>query len=465
MNFQFQRPEGFKLFASRLMVLIIVTIIAMSWLAFPYFIQGKQVLREAGSSVKHDKRLQVSNITQFLTQRVTLPINMEVDALYAIPDYFQYSDKAGFVSEYRPDINFVFFVVESTHDFNLPNTLPIVELVVDNKRYSAMSIEGPLDVEHHRTNIALFPKKDSDGNRILTEHTKEVRLEVFHQWSQNMRYSQDPDKLWKLAYVWQNPVEIPPELQTEKAFTPLLIISLSAGLLSAVLTPCLLQLLVIYLVTMTGVTAENLSQFKQLDRQAKSRLIQVALAFTGGFVVLFTVAGAFVGYSGKEAQVLFAEHSRTVSVVAGILVILLGIWMGMRTRAPLVCHIPGKAFLDKLDKKGVWSSALVAIAFSLGCISCFGGAIIATLFIYVGSLGSPATGALVMFLFSAGVTIPFMLAAVFLSKSMPILNGLAKHSAKIGFVSMLFIIGFGIILITDNFHVISDLLYAWLGLS
>lgn len=437
----------------------------MSWLAFPYLIQGKQVLRDTGITVKQEKRIKTTGITQYLTQRVNLPINVEVDALFAIPEYFQYSDKAGLVSEYRPDNNFVFFVVETTHDFDLPNKIPEAELVVDGKRYSPIRAEGPEEVEHHRTNIFLFPKKDTLGNPVISPSTKEVRLELFHRWGEYNLYAAEPDKRWKLAYVWQYPVQIPDELQTKTAFTPLLVLSLSAGLLSAVLTPCLLQLLVIYLVTMTGVTAENLSQFKQLDKTSKIRLIQVALAFTGGFIILFTSAGAFVGYSGKEAQILFSESSRMISIIAGVLVIALGIWMGIRTHAPMVCNIPGANYVAKLDKRGIWSSALVAIAFSLGCISCFGGAIIATLFIYVGSLGSPLTGALVMFLFSIGITVPFLLAAIFLSKSLPLLEGLAKYSSKIGFVSMILIISFGLVLITDNFHVISDLIYPWLGLN
>ena len=465
MNILTQRIRGIKLFATALVIFIVMAGIAMSWLAFPYLIQGKQVLRETGMTVKQEKRIQVTGITQYLSQRVNLPINVEVDALFAIPEYFQHSDKAGLVSEYRPDINFVFFVAESTHDFDLPNKIPKAVLVVDGKRYSPISAEGPDEAEHHRTNIFLFPKKDASGNAVVTPSTKEIRLELFHSWGQSNIYAAEPEKEWKLAYTWQYPVNIPDELQSETAFTPLLVMSLSAGLLSAVLTPCLLQLLVIYLVTMTGVTAENLSQFKQLDKKAKIRLIQVALAFTGGFVLLFTSAGAFVGYSGKEAQIIFSESSRMISIVAGILVITLGIWMGIRTRAPMVCNIPGADYIAKLDKNGIWSSALVAIAFSLGCISCFGGAIIATLFIYVGSLGSPLTGALVMFLFSIGITVPFLLAAVFLSKSLPLLEGLTKYSQKIGFVSMLFIISFGLILITDNFHVISDLIYPWLGLN
>ena len=117
-----------------------------------------------------------------------------------------------------------------------------------------------------------------------------------------------------------------------------------------------------------------------------------------------------------------------------------------------------------IDQRGLVSSALMAAGFSLGCITCFGGAIIATLLIYVGTLGSPLVGAGVMFAFSLGVAIPFLLAALFLSRVMPLMDRLAKYAPLMGFISMMVIVAFGTVLVTDNFHVLSNLIYPYLGL-
>ena len=46
-----------------------------------------------------------------------------------------------------------------------------------------------------------------------------------------------------------------------------------------------------------------------------------------------------------------------------------------------------------------------------------------------------------------------------------ILIFLASKARAISFVSMVLIIAFGLILITDNFHVVSDLIYPYLGLG
>ena len=70
-----------------------------------------------------------------------------------------------------------------------------------------------------------------------------------------------------------------------------------------------------------------------------------------------------------------------------------------------------------------------------------------------------------MFVFAVGVAIPFLLSAWFMSKMDSLLELLARKARAISFISMLLIIAFGMILVTDNFHVVSDMIYPYLGLS
>jgi len=246
----------------------------------------------------------------------------------------------------------------------------------------------------------------------------------------------------------------------------LMILGLSSGLLSFVLTPCLLQLLVIYIATLAGLSATKGGQKPQaLQPTVARRLMVIAVAFVSAFTALFTLSGAVVGYAGKQVQMFISVWSSTISVAAGILVIVLGIWIGIRSRAPILCR-----FVDipdgvrKVDSSGIFSSAIMAVGFSLGCLTCFGGAIIATLLVYVGSLGSASVGAAVMFSFSLGIVVPFLLAALFLSRTIPLIHRLSLYAPYLGFFSMIVIVAFGLVLVTDNFHVLSNFIYPFLGL-
>jgi len=70
-----------------------------------------------------------------------------------------------------------------------------------------------------------------------------------------------------------------------------------------------------------------------------------------------------------------------------------------------------------------------------------------------------------LFLFSLGIAIPYLLAAFFLSRALPLLNSLQKVASGVGLVSSVVLVFFGVILITDNFHIPSNLLYRlYLGL-
>jgi len=243
------------------------------------------------------------------------------------------------------------------------------------------------------------------------------------------------------------------------------VLPLSAGLLSAVLTPCLLQLIVVYLVTLTGHSVQHIRESGGVSPDVRRKMMIIAGIFILGFTVFYTLAGAVMGYAGKTAQIVFSDYSREASIGAGILVILMGLLMGIKGRAPVVCRLPAPALSQRFDRNGYVSSAILAFGFSLGCMTCFSGAIMATLLIYVGALGSATTGALILFVFSLGVAIPFLAAAVFLSRAASVTAWFARYTPQLSLFSTVVIVAFGLVLVTDNFHALSDAIYPYLGLN
>jgi cytochrome c-type biogenesis protein len=437
---------------------VIALLIASSWLVFPYFIKEANLIASVGTDVKQERLQHAISIGKFLNRTSFGTGEAQVDVLYATPKFFELTDRSSVVSQYRPDLYHVFLSTETTHIDDLPTILPEATLFIDGREYSSVDVEGPLEVYHHRAASIRFPAYHKDGTPVISDSAREVRLELVSSW--------DPGNAVR-QFAWNLPIEYPAELLNPSPWTPAMVIGLSAGLLSFVLTPCLLQLLAIYVVTLTGFSADRLgSGGQQLPAEAKRKLFLVALSFVAGFSGLFTLTGAAIGLAGKQMQMFFAVWSPTMSVIAGAVVIAMGLWVGIRSRAPLVCRVVPASFREGLSKPSSYlGSAIVAVGFSLGCLTCFGGAIIATLLIYVGALGSALVGAMVMFAFSLGVAIPFLLAAVFLIRTLPLLSRIQRLAPWIGFVSMLTIVAFGLVLITDNFHTLSDFIYPYLGLN
>jgi cytochrome c biogenesis protein CcdA len=443
---------------ARLLVAVLIGVsISLSWLVFPYFFQGKQVLHDVGES---SRVIKAGSVSRYYTRNLVTHPNLELSATFATSEFFQYVDNANAVQNLRPDKYFIFIVSESIHTGKLSAQIPQVELSIGDQLLQPLKVDGPADVEHHRVSFFSFPKREGQGRAIDLDAASSIKLYVEGRWLG----SDDP-----LTFIgtWDSPYELPAELKSSSGITPVAVLALGAGLLSSVLTPCLLQLAVVLASIVGGfatVPAQGNVAGVDLSRIVRRKIMQVAFAFVLGFMSLYVLAGAFVGALGHQAQLLLSDYSRHVAIVSGIVVVFMGIVVGLRGVPRFACKIAGAHRLQSLTLRDSLGAVVVAIGFALGCTACFGGAIVATLIVYVGVIGSASIGAGIMFIFSLGVAIPFMLAAFYASRMNSILVFLSEKTLLLSRMSMLLIIGFGVILITDNFHTVSDFIYPKLGL-
>ncbi len=439
-------------------LLLVGLVIASSWLIMPYFVQGQQLLRNVGD----DSRLiKAGNVSSYLTRELIHTPDLEIMATLASDEYFQYVDRAAMVGNLRPDRNLIFFVSETIHRGDLPATVPRVSLRVGDDEYFPELADGPTLVQHHRLSLFSFPKRDTDGNVIDFEAAGRLRLYVSNRYLGSER---------DMTFVgsWDAPYSLPDELKSRADITLVAMLALGAGLLSSVLTPCLLQLVVIFSGVIAGfstVPGQTTGGARQLTPVIRRKIKQIAVAFVLGFTFLYALAGAMIGAIGHQAQLVFAEYSRTVAVVSGAIVVLLGLWVGLRGTREFACRIPDRRAMDSLATRDIAGTVIASMGYALGCTACFGGAIVATLVVYVGAIGSATIGAGIMLTFAIGVAIPFLLAAYYISKVDSILLFLARNSKPLSYASMAVIVTFGLILITDNFHTVSDMIYPYLGLS
>ena len=432
--------------------------IASSWLVFPYFVQGQQLLRGVGDE---SRMIKAGSVSRYLTRDLIRTPDLEITATLATDEYFQYVDRAAVVGNLRPDRNLIFFVAETIHRGELPGEVPAAVLRVGEEEYFPAISDGPSLVEHHRLSVYSFPKRATDGTLIDIEGAGRMRLYVSNRYLGSAR---------PMTFVgsWDAPYSLPEELRSRADITPVAVLALGAGLLSSVLTPCLLQLVVVFGGVIAGfstVPGRSAGGTAQLTPVIRRKIMQLALAFVVGFVSLYALAGAFIGAVGHQAQLAFSEYSRLVAVLSGAVVILLGLWVGFRGTRDFACRIPDRRAMDALSLRDTVGTALTSMGYALGCTACFGGAIVATLVVYVGAIGSASIGAGIMLTFGLGVAIPFLLSAYYISKMDSILAFLANNAKSLSYASMAIIIIFGLILITDNFHVVSDMIYPYLGLS
>ena len=173
-----------------------------------------------------------------------------------------------------------------------------------------------------------------------------------------------------------------------------------AGVLSF-LSPCVLPLVPPYLTYLAGQTAEEL----EVDGigAAQKDLLWAALLFVLGFATIFIGLGATASAFGQVLR----SNLMWLSDAAGIAIILMGLhFLGLFKISLL--YREKRFHLQK--PLGVWGGYVMGLAFAFGWTPCIGPVLAAVLAV-AGHEETVWRGAGLLAVYSAGLGVPFMLAA------------------------------------------------------
>jgi cytochrome c-type biogenesis protein len=178
-------------------------------------------------------------------------------------------------------------------------------------------------------------------------------------------------------------------------------IAFAAGVLS-VLTPCVLPLVPGYLSAISAVEAGRLAQ-----RGSVRRVVLASLPFVLGFTVVFVVLGAGAAAIGSRLdQQLQKEFAGFLLVVIGLVFVGL-LPFPERTIAP--------GLLAGARRRG--SNVLLVGAFAVCAAPCIG-AVLGSILVLAGSVGSVARGIVLLVAYSAGIGAAFILAGIAFTRAM-----------------------------------------------
>ena len=228
-------------------------------------------------------------------------------------------------------------------------------------------------------------------------------------------------------------------------------IAFSAGLLSFA-SPCVLPLVPSYITYITGVSFKELT-----DAETRSKLrwatIFHSLFFIMGFSLIFILMGASASYLGQ----LLTEYQSWIMKAGGVLIILLGIQFTGIINIPFLQM--EKRFEMRKKPLGYLGSFLVGMAFAAGWTPCIG-PILSTILIYASTTKSFTTGILLLTYYSIGLGIPFFLSSLAFNSFLSAFDKIKRYMRVITIISGLFLIGIGILFLTDTFKDINSYLNA-----
>jgi cytochrome c-type biogenesis protein len=214
-----------------------------------------------------------------------------------------------------------------------------------------------------------------------------------------------------------------------------------AGLLSF-LSPCVLPLVPPYLCFITGASLEELTRRDKAEVGYRLVLMP-ALLFVLGFATVFVAFGATASVAGQ----LLRDHMTLLAQIAGVAIILMGL------------HFLGVFRLGLLNREfrymqakrpvGLFGAYGIGLAFAFGWTPCIG-PVLAVILAIAASEDSVASGAVLLGVYSAGLGVPFLAAALGVERFLGFLQRFRRHLGSVERATGALLVVTGVLFLTGT---------------
>jgi cytochrome c-type biogenesis protein len=222
-----------------------------------------------------------------------------------------------------------------------------------------------------------------------------------------------------------------------------------AGVLSF-LSPCVLPLVPSYVSYITGVSFESLRLTGDRKR-IRSLTLTNSLAFISGFSLVFISLGASSSFVGH----LLYKYQDWIRIIGGIFVIIFGLFISGILKLDFLIrerrfHLHGKP-------AGYFGSFIIGMTFAAAWTPCIG-PILGTILLYAASEGSASYGLKLLFFYSLGLALPFLLSSLAINTFLSYSKIVYRFMRPIMLLSGLLLIILGILLLSNKIREISRFL-------
>ena len=220
-----------------------------------------------------------------------------------------------------------------------------------------------------------------------------------------------------------------------------LLIAFGAGLLSF-LSPCVLPLVPSYITFITGMTLEDM-------QQTRRETLTHALFFVCGFSLIFLALGAGATGLGQ----LMLRYREWISRIGGGLIIVFGLYM---LGAFNVSFLMKDTRLHLSDKPiGYLGTLVVGIAFGAGWSPCIG-PILGAIITMAASEADLQRGLLLLAAYSAGLAVPFLLAALMVDRFLKVFARFRHQMVWVNRIAGVMLVLVGLLMVTGRFTMLSS---------
>ncbi|MCJ7597675.1 MAG: cytochrome c biogenesis CcdA family protein [Methyloceanibacter sp.] len=226
-----------------------------------------------------------------------------------------------------------------------------------------------------------------------------------------------------------------------------------AGLLSF-LSPCVLPLVPPYLCFLGGTTFDQLTGEDETPSHVYGTVVMSSVAFVLGFTTVFVMLGATATVAGQ----FLAENLNLLAKIAGVIIIIVGLHFLRIIDIPIL-HREAR-YHAEARPVGLLGAYLIGLAFAFGWTPCIGPVLGAILLMAAGE-DTIRKGILLLLVYSLGLGIPFILAAVAIKPFMSAMQRFRPHLATVEKIMGGFLVLTGILFITNSMTLFAGWLLEW----
>lgn len=228
-------------------------------------------------------------------------------------------------------------------------------------------------------------------------------------------------------------------------------VAFGAGVVSF-FAPCVVPLLPAYIGYVTGVSFKDLQDRGYAPYRKK--LIVSSLLYILGFSLVFVLLGTAAASIGAALR----RYDRIIQIVGGLLIIVLGFEFSGLVNIPFLARQRQFSLPAWTKKFGQLRSLLVGVVFATAWTPCVG-AVLGSILALAAVSASVARGALLLFVYSLGISVPFMIVSLSLASAPKYLKLIQSRIGIIAKIAGLILVLLGALLLTDTYKYLNSWLF------
>ena len=215
--------------------------------------------------------------------------------------------------------------------------------------------------------------------------------------------------------------------------------------------PCVVPLLPAYIGYVTGVSAQDLSE-RGYSTYFK-KIFLSSIFYILGFSIIFMLLGSVAGGLG----ILLRRNDIWVTRIGGLIILILGLEFAGLLKIPFLAKERRINLPSWSQSLGYFRAFFVGVVFAAAWTPCVG-VVLGSILTLAAVSGTATYGASLLFVYSLGISIPFLIVSLTLAQAPKYLSFISRRIGIISKVSGGILALLGLLLLTDTYKYLN----AWL---